>query len=100
MKQWQKVDEEIDRDIEEVLNGIKKWKEGLLMTGELIGECDKKIDQLTGNVDKVNEDLFKSNKQLKGIVEKMRKPHKFCIDIVLTLILIAIIVAIVKLSSS
>lgn len=44
MKQWQKVDEEIDRDIEEVLNGIKKWKEGLLMTGELIGECDKKID--------------------------------------------------------
>ena len=44
MKQWQKVDEEIDRDIEEVLNGIKKWKEGLLITGELIGECDKKID--------------------------------------------------------
>jgi hypothetical protein len=30
----------------------------------------------------------------------MRKPHKFCIDIVLVLILIALIVAIVKLSSA
>jgi hypothetical protein len=30
----------------------------------------------------------------------MRKPHKFCIDIVLILILVALIVAIVKISSS
>jgi len=33
IKQWQKVDEEIDRDIEEVLGGIKRWKEGLAITG-------------------------------------------------------------------
>lgn len=56
--------------------------------------------ELTQQVDKVNEDLFRSNKQLKGIVDKMRKPHKFCIDVVLVLILVALIVAIVKLSSS
>lgn len=70
------------------------------MTGELIKETDDKIVSLTQQVDKVNDDLFRSNKQLKGIVEKMRKPHKFCIDVVLVLILVALIVAIVKLSSS
>ena len=64
----------------------------------MIDESDRKILALTEQVDKVNEDLFKSNKQLKGIVEKLRKPHKFCIDIVLVLILIALIVGIVKLS--
>jgi hypothetical protein len=100
IKQWQKVDEEIDLEIEEVLGGIKRWKEGLLITNQLIDESDNKISQLTNQVDKVNEDLFRSNKQLKGIVQKMRKPHKFCIDIVLVLILIALIVAIVKLSSA
>lgn len=26
MKEWQKIDEEIDRDIDEVLGGIKRWK--------------------------------------------------------------------------
>jgi hypothetical protein len=82
-----------------VLKGIKRWKEGLVITGELINESDKKIVELTQQVDKVNDDLFRSNKQLKGIVEKMRKPHKFCIDIVLVLILVALLVAIVKLSS-
>ena len=71
---------------------------GLKTTGDLIDESDRKILALTEQVDKVNEDLFKSNKQLKGIVEKLRKPHKFCIDIVLVLILIALIVGIVKLS--
>jgi t-SNARE complex subunit (syntaxin) len=93
------VDEEIDREIDNVLEGIKKWKEGLSMTGELIKETDDRIEKLTQQVDKVNEDLFRSNKQLKGIVEKFRKPHKFCIDVVLVLILIALVVGIVKLSS-
>jgi hypothetical protein len=55
--------------------------------------------ELTQQVDKVNEDLFRSNKQLKGIIEKMRKPHKFCIDVVLVLILVALIVAIIKMGS-
>ena len=59
---------------------------------------DDKIKGLTDEVDKVNETVFKSNRQLKGVIEKMRKPHKFCIDIVLVLILVALIVGIIKLS--
>lgn len=68
-------------------------------TGELIDQTDQKIDGLIDEVDKVNDNLFKSNKQLKGIVEKYRKPHKFCIDIVLVLILIGLVVGIIKVAS-
>lgn len=49
-------------------------------------------------MDKVNDDLLRSNKQLKGVVEKFRKPHKFCLDIVLVLVLIGLIVGVIKLA--
>ena len=99
MKEWQEVDKEIDAGIEDLIDGIRRWKKGIDITGQLIEDSDVKIKQLTEQVDVVNDDLFKSNKQLKGIVEKMRKPHKFCIDIVLVLILIGLIVGIIKLAS-
>ena len=72
----------------------------MIMTGELTNQSILKVDKLTANVDEVNESLFQSNKKLKGIVEKLRKPHKFCLDIVLVLILIALVVGIIKLSGS
>jgi SYP7 family syntaxin len=81
-----------------VIDGIKRWKESLKTTGALIEESDRKIVELTTKVDTVNEDLFHSNKELKGIIAKFRKPHKFCLDIVLVLILVALIVGIIKLS--
>ena len=99
MEEWKQRDKEIDDGIEEVIDGIKKWKEGVLMTGELTNQSILKVEKLTANVEDVNESLFQSNKKLKKIVEKLRKPHKFCIDIVLVLILIALVVGIIKLSS-
>lgn len=71
-----------------------------MQTGQLIDESDAKIQELTLDVDKVTEDLYKSNKQLKGIIENFRKPHKFCLDVVLGLILIGIIVGIIKVATS
>ena len=68
------------------------------MTNELTNESELKILKLSENVDSVNETLFESNKKLKGIVDKLRKPHKFCLDIVLVLILIGLVVGIIKLS--
>ena len=98
MKKWKETQEEIDRDLDIAIEGIKRWKEGLNTAGELIQVTDDKIRKLDEDVDKVNETVFRSNKQLKGVLQKMRKPHKFCIDIVLVLILVALIVGIVKLS--
>ena len=99
MEEWKQRDKEIDDGIDDVIDGIKKWKEGVLMTGELTNQSILKVEKLTANVEDVNESLFQSNKKLKGIVEKLRKPHKFCIDIVLVLILIGLVVGIIKLSS-
>lgn len=69
-------------------------------TGDLIDESDKKIQDLTTEVDKVNDKMLRSNKQLKGIIDQYRKPHKFCIDIVLILLLLGLIVGIIKVSRS
>lgn len=54
IKEWKKVDEEIDKEIDEVLEGIKRWKETLGNTTKLIDDSDKLINNLTQNVDKVN----------------------------------------------
>ena len=69
-------------------------------TGDLIDESDKKIQDLTTEVDKVNDNMLRSNKQLKGIIDQYRKPHKFCIDIILILLLLGLIVGIIKVSRS
>ena len=98
MQEWKKRDAQIDEGIEEIIDGIKQWKEKLKTTGQLTKQSELKVIALTENVDDVNETLFESNKKLKNIVEKLRKPHKFCLDIVLVLILIALIVGIIKLS--
>ena len=33
MKEWEQRDKEIDEGIDEVLQGIKRWKDGLKITG-------------------------------------------------------------------
>lgn len=96
MDRWRKNDEMIDERLDDLTQRTIEWKKKVKETGELIDDSDKKIDDLTSEVDKVNENLLRSNKQLKGIIEQYRKPHKFCIDIILVLVLIGIIVGIVK----
>ena len=98
MQRWKKNDEMIDDRLDDLTQRTIEWKKKVKQTGQLIDESDKKIDVLTEQVDKVNESLLRSNKQLKGIIEQYRKPHKFCIDIILVLVLIGMIVGIVKVS--
>ncbi len=58
----------MDEGLEVLIENVKRWKEQTIQTGRLIDETDHKIEKLTEDVDKVNENLFKSNKQLKGVV--------------------------------
>ena len=89
----------IDEKIDDITQKTIEWKNRVKETGALLDETDQKITKLTEEVDKVNDDLLRSNKQLKGIVEQYRKPHKFCIDVVLVLILIGLVVAIIKMTT-
>jgi hypothetical protein len=68
--------------------------------GELIEVSDKKIGELSNQVEKVNDDLTWSNKKLKGIIEQYSKPHKVCIDVVLIVLLIGVLVGIIKVANS
>ena len=99
MKRWEKDDQEIDDKLDDLTQRTIEWKKKVKLTGDLIDETDLKIDGLTQEVDKVNDNLLKSNKQLKGIVEKYRKPHKFCLDIVLVLVLVGLIVGCIKVAN-
>lgn len=98
MNRWKKNDEMMDEKLDELTDMTIQWKKKVKETGQLIDQSDKKIDDLTNEVDKVNDNLLRSNKQLKGIIEKYSKPHKFCIDIVLVLLLIGMIVGIVQMA--
>lgn len=50
----------------------------------------EQISKLDKEVDKTNAELFKQNEQLKKIVEKYRQPNKFCLDIVLVIVLLGL----------
>ena len=38
MEEWRRKDAEIDEGIEEIIDGIKRWKQGLKITGQLTNE--------------------------------------------------------------
>ena len=58
----------IDEKIDDITQKTIEWKNRVKETGVLLDETDQKINKLTEEVDKVNDDLLRSNKQLKGIV--------------------------------
>ena len=68
MQRWKKNDEMIDDRLDDLTQRTIEWKKKVKQTRALIDESDKKIDDLTTQVDKVNENLLRSNKQLKGII--------------------------------
>jgi broad-specificity NMP kinase len=99
MKNWDYRNEQIDERLDGINNLTKEWHQRLIETGKLIDESDEKIKDLTVEVDKVNDDLQWSNKKLKGIIEQYSKPHKFCIYIVLILLLVGLLIGIIKLAN-
>lgn len=46
----------------------------------------------------MNDNFVSSNKKLKVIIDRYNKPHKFCIDIVLVLLLLGMIVGMVEMN--
>lgn len=54
MERWKKNDELIDEKIDDLTEKTIEWKKKVKMTGELIDESDKKIEELTEAADKLN----------------------------------------------
>lgn len=54
IKKWEETDRVIDDNIEELTNKVIAWKNGVIETGKLIDDSDKKILELTDDVDKIN----------------------------------------------
>ena len=78
-----------------MLEGISQQamqlKEIALEQQSEIEKQGKVLDNLEDHVDKVNEKLLTQNQKLKQLVTQVRAGDKFCVDIILLVILLGII---------
>ena len=96
MESWKRRDEEIDDMLVGVISKVDELKEKAKLMGTALDTTLLQISQLDKEVDLVNDGLVSANQDLKGIVEKYKKPARCCLDIALTLVLIGLIVGIIK----
>eukprot|EP01016_Furgasonia_blochmanni_P034105 TRINITY_DN363_c0_g1_i7.p1 TRINITY_DN363_c0_g1~~TRINITY_DN363_c0_g1_i7.p1 ORF type:complete len:278 (-),score=68.33 TRINITY_DN363_c0_g1_i7:364-1197(-) len=90
IKRWQEKDKAMDEDLEQIIQGVLKWKEKAINIGEQIDRMSPMLNNLERNVEDTTGHINHSNKRLKDIITKYRAPNKFCLDIILVLIILGL----------
>jgi len=85
-----KQDEEIDAEIEVASKGVAILKEIAISMGQEVEMQGKMIEETERNVERANVKLINLNKRLKKTLQSVRKADRFCIDIILLIVLLAI----------
>jgi len=83
-------DQEIDEKLEQVSRGVKDLETMAKEMGKEIDMQGMMIDEVESKVVIANEKLANLNKRLKKTLAAYRKPDRFCIDIILLVVLLAI----------
>jgi hypothetical protein len=91
LNRFAKRDQDLDAQISKLNDGLVAWKNKAMDIGDNIEIVHKGMDRLTKEVDKTNENLLTSNRNLKKIVAAYRAPNKFCLDIILLFCLVGLV---------
>jgi len=83
-------DQEIDEKLEQVSRGVKDLETMAKEMGKEIDMQGMMIGEVESKVEIANEKLANLNKRLKKTLAAYRKPSRFCIDIILLVVLLAI----------
>jgi len=85
-----KQDDEINVKLDDVSKGVAVLKDMANEMGKEIEMQEKMIEELDNKVEKTNAKLINLNKRLKKTLEGVRKADRFCIDIILLVVVLAI----------
>lgn len=83
-------DKDIDEKLDRVSQGVSVLKEMAVEMGKEIELQEVIIDELDKKVDATNEQLLNLNKRMKKVLERVRKADRFCIDIIILVVILAI----------
>jgi len=83
-------DDKINEQLENVAKGVGVLKDMANEMGKEIEMQGMMIDELDHKVEKTNAKLINLNKRLKKTLESVRKADRFCIDIILLVVILAI----------
>jgi len=84
------LDDEIDEKLNNASKGVAILKEMAQEMGKEIEMQGLMINELDHKVEKVNSKIMNLNKRLKKTLEEVRKADRFCIDIILLIVVLAI----------
>jgi len=89
MEQIQRRDEEFDRQLEDIGEGIQDLTEIAQMQGEEVRRQNAALETIGNKVDKVQEHMSSVNSRLKNTLTDVgRKADKLCVDIICIVLII------------
>lgn len=97
--EWNREVADQDKELEEVHGAVKELKKEVKMAGKGIDDIGVQVKHLEKHTDKTADNLNTQNRKLKDLLKKIRKGDKFCVNLVLLLIilgLIAVLYSIIK----
>ena len=87
----EKEQEEQDKDLDEIKDGVKVLKNEVKLAGEGIKDVHNRVEKTTKHTVKIQKKIETQNMKLKKLLNKIRSSDKICVDLVLFFILIGLI---------
>ena len=91
IEEWNNRIKKQDEQLDEIHKGVGKLKKEAGMAGVGINKIGDKVKNLNKHTDKTQKSLNSQNARLKDLVNKIRRPDKYCCDIILILIVIGLL---------
>jgi len=99
IEKFKQKDKEMDVIIEQINSGLYTLKDKADLMGTTLDRQTLAMDSLGNEIDNASKQLESSNAKLKQILEKFRSPSKFCMDVVMILLLLGLVSLIVKMAT-
>lgn len=84
------LDNQIDEKLEEAAKGVAVLKDMAVNMGKEIEMQEMMINELDNKVEKTNQKLMNLNKRLKKTLDKVNSGDKFCVDLILIVLILAL----------
>lgn len=96
LKEWRAFDAKLDNKLDDINILLDQIKEQAQTQGEKMRDINKMADKVGKQIDLANKKIDTENERLKDLIKKYRAPSRFCLDLILILLIIGMIGLIVN----
>jgi len=100
IERFKQKDKEMDDMIGQINDGLYSLKDKSDQMGSNIDRQSMAMENLDNEIQKTSDQLESSNNRLKNVLENYRSPSKFCMDVVLILMLLGLVAVIMNLAKT